>query len=74
MRCKQFASGSTLLDGSPRKPADQCCIIDLGPLTGCGFLDMTTPKYIAELVTSDAIAARTTESELRRGLASGLRV
>jgi 3-deoxy-7-phosphoheptulonate synthase len=36
------------------------------------FLDMTTPQYIADLVTWAAIGARTTESQIHRELASGL--
>jgi 3-deoxy-7-phosphoheptulonate synthase len=39
---------------------------------GCEFLDMTTPQYIADLVTWAAIGARTTESQVHRELASGL--
>src|SRR5205085_1843752 len=34
--------------------------------------DMTTPQYIADLVSWAAIGARTTESQIRRALASGL--
>jgi 3-deoxy-7-phosphoheptulonate synthase len=36
------------------------------------FLDMTTPQYIADLVSWAAIGARTTESQIHRELASGL--
>ncbi len=35
------------------------------------FLDMTTPQYIADLVSWAAIGARTTESQIHRELASG---
>lgn len=38
----------------------------------CEFLDMTTPQYIADLVSWAAIGARTTESQVHRELASGL--
>jgi 3-deoxy-7-phosphoheptulonate synthase len=38
----------------------------------CEFLDMTTPQYIADLVSWGAIGARTTESQVHRELASGL--
>jgi 3-deoxy-7-phosphoheptulonate synthase len=44
----------------------------LGLPAGCEFLDMTTPQYIADLVTWAAIGARTTESQIHRELASGL--
>ncbi|WP_316190720.1 3-deoxy-7-phosphoheptulonate synthase [Bradyrhizobium sp. SZCCHNS2096] len=36
------------------------------------FLDLTTPQYIADLVSWAAIGARTTESQIHRELASGL--
>jgi len=45
---------------------------DLGLPAGCEFLDMTTPQYIADLVSWAAIGARTTESQVHRELASGL--
>src|SRR5690606_24010313 len=35
-------------------------------------LDMTTPQYLADLVSWAAIGARTTESQIHRELASGL--
>jgi 3-deoxy-7-phosphoheptulonate synthase len=38
----------------------------------CEFLDVTTPQYIADLVSWGAIGARTTESQIHRELASGL--
>ena len=44
----------------------------LGLPAGCEFLDMTTPQYIADLVSWAAIGARTTESQVHRELASGL--
>ncbi len=47
-------------------------IANLGIPAGCEFLDMTTPQYIADLVTWAAIGARTTESQVHRELASGL--
>ncbi len=37
----------------------------------CEFLDMTTPQYLADLVSWVAIGARTTESQIHRELASG---
>lgn len=45
---------------------------DLGLPAASEFLDMTTPQYIADLVAWAAIGARTTESQVHRGLASGL--
>jgi 3-deoxy-7-phosphoheptulonate synthase len=45
---------------------------NLGLPAGAEFLDMTTPQYIADLVTWAAIGARTTESQIHRELASGL--
>jgi 3-deoxy-7-phosphoheptulonate synthase len=45
---------------------------NLGLPAGTEFLDMTTPQYIADLVTWAAIGARTTESQIHRELASGL--
>ncbi|HMO31197.1 3-deoxy-7-phosphoheptulonate synthase [Enterovirga sp.] len=45
---------------------------DLGLPAGTEFLDMTTPQYIADLVSWAAIGARTTESQIHRELASGL--
>jgi len=47
-------------------------INNLGLPAGCEFLDMTTPQYIADLVSWAAIGARTTESQIHRELASGL--
>ena len=45
---------------------------NLGLAAGTEFLDMTTPQYIADLVSWAAIGARTTESQIHRELASGL--
>ncbi|WP_280979070.1 MULTISPECIES: 3-deoxy-7-phosphoheptulonate synthase [unclassified Bradyrhizobium] len=45
---------------------------NLGLPAGTEFLDMTTPQYIADLVSWAAIGARTTESQIHRELASGL--
>ena len=45
---------------------------NLGLPAGTEFLDMTTPQYIADLVSWAAIGARTTESQIHRQLASGL--
>ncbi|OYX03398.1 MAG: 3-deoxy-7-phosphoheptulonate synthase, partial [Rhizobiales bacterium 32-66-8] len=50
-------------------------LLDIGNLglpAACEFLDMTTPQYIADLVSWAAIGARTTESQIHRELASGL--
>ena len=47
-------------------------IADMGLPAACEFLDMTTPQYIADLVSWAAIGARTTESQIHRELASGL--
>lgn len=47
-------------------------INELGLPAACEFLDMTTPQYIADLVSWAAIGARTTESQIHRELASGL--
>ncbi|HTJ56370.1 MAG TPA: 3-deoxy-7-phosphoheptulonate synthase [Devosiaceae bacterium] len=47
-------------------------INDLGLPAACEFLDMTTPQYIADLMSWAAIGARTTESQVHRELASGL--
>lgn len=44
----------------------------MGLPSGCEFLDMITPQYIADLVSWGAIGARTTESQVHRELASGL--
>ncbi|MGH6610970.1 MAG: 3-deoxy-7-phosphoheptulonate synthase AroG [Burkholderiaceae bacterium] len=43
-----------------------------GMPSGCEFLDMITPQYIADFVSWGAIGARTTESQVHRELASGL--
>jgi len=47
-------------------------IAELGLPSGCEYLDMITPQYIADLVSWGAIGARTTESQVHRELASGL--
>ncbi len=44
---------------------------NLGLPAATEFLDMTTPQYIADLVSWAAIGARTTESQIHRELASG---
>ncbi|MEJ2227603.1 MAG: 3-deoxy-7-phosphoheptulonate synthase [Alphaproteobacteria bacterium] len=44
----------------------------LGLPTATEFLDMTSPQYIADLVSWAAIGARTTESQIHREMASGL--
>jgi 3-deoxy-7-phosphoheptulonate synthase len=45
---------------------------NLGLPAGAEFLDMTTPQYLADLVSWAAIGAHTTESQIHRELASGL--
>jgi len=47
-------------------------INDLGVPAGTEFLDLVTPRYVADLVSWGAIGARTTESQVHRELASGL--
>ena len=47
-------------------------INEMGLPTGCEYLDMITPQYVADLVSWGAIGARTTESQVHRELASGL--
>lgn len=50
-------------------------LLDLGAMgvpAGTEFLDLTTPQYLAELISWGAIGARTTESQLHRQLVSGL--
>lgn len=44
----------------------------LGVPTGCEFLDIISPQYLADLVAWGAIGARTTESQVHREMASGL--
>jgi len=44
----------------------------MGVPSGCEFLDMITPQYLADLMSWGAIGARTTESQVHRELASGL--
>ena len=45
---------------------------DGGVPAACEFLDVTTPQYLADLVSWGAIGARTTESQVHRELSSGL--
>ncbi len=47
-------------------------INSLGLPAAVEFLDMTTPQYIADMVSWAAIGARTTESQIHRELSSGL--
>lgn len=47
-------------------------INSLGLPAAVEFLDMTTPQYIADMVSWAAIGARTTESQVHRELSSGL--
>ena len=47
-------------------------INEKGLPSGCEYLDMITPQYLADLVSWGAIGARTTESQVHRELASGL--
>jgi 3-deoxy-7-phosphoheptulonate synthase len=47
-------------------------LAEMGVPTGTEFLDMTSPQYIAGLVSWGAIGARTTESQVHRQLVSGL--
>jgi 3-deoxy-7-phosphoheptulonate synthase len=47
-------------------------VANLGLPAACEFLDMSTPQYLADLVSWAAIGARTTESQIHRELASGL--
>src|SRR5476651_2279825 len=47
-------------------------ISGIGLPTGTEFLDLLSPQYIADLIAWGAIAARTTESQSHRQLASGL--
>lgn len=49
-----------------------CELANDGIPAGVEFLDLTTPQYLAELVSWGAIGARTTESQGHRELASGL--
>lgn len=44
----------------------------LGLPAAVEFLDVTTPQYLADLVSWGAIGARTTESQIHREMASGL--
>lgn len=45
---------------------------ELGLPAAVEFLDVTTPQYLADLVSWGAIGARTTESQIHREMASGL--
>jgi 3-deoxy-7-phosphoheptulonate synthase len=65
--------GSFDIDNGLRTARGLLCEISaLGMPAACEFLDMTTPQYIADLVSWAAIGARTTESQVHRELASGL--
>jgi hypothetical protein len=64
-----YPKRQVLLDRLRRDYPD---IAGLGLPTGCEFLDMITPQYIADVVVWGAIGARTTESQVHRQLASGL--
>ena len=44
-----------------------------GVPAGSEFLDTISPQYIGDLIAWGAIGARTTESQVHRELASGLR-
>jgi len=44
----------------------------LGMPCGCEFLDVISPRWLADLVSWGAIGARTTESQVHREMASGL--
>src|SRR4029078_479197 len=47
-------------------------INDIGLSTGSEFLDTQIPQSFADLISWDAVGARTTESQVHRELASGL--
>jgi len=47
-------------------------VIAVGLPTGMEFLDPISPQFMADMVAWGAIGARTTESQVHRGLASGL--
>ena len=47
-------------------------VVELGLPVGCEFLDPISPQFISDAVTWGAIGARTSESQVHRGLASGL--
>ena len=47
-------------------------INEMGLGAGTEYLDLISPKYISDLISWDAIGARTTESQCHRELASGL--
>ena len=47
-------------------------LADLGLPTGSEALDPLSPQYLADLISWDAIGARTTESQTHREMASGL--
>jgi len=65
--------GSFDIDNGLRTARSLLCEVNgLGLPAACEFLDMTTPQYIADLVSWAAIGARTTESQIHRELASGL--
>jgi len=65
--------GSFDIDNGLRTARSLLCEVNgLGLPAACEVLDMTTPQYIADLVSWAAIGARTTESQIHRELASGL--
>ncbi|MGH2365823.1 MAG: 3-deoxy-7-phosphoheptulonate synthase, partial [Chloroflexota bacterium] len=47
-------------------------VVEQGLPVGCEFLDPISPQFISDAVTWGAIGARTSESQVHRGLASGL--
>jgi 3-deoxy-7-phosphoheptulonate synthase len=50
-----------------------CDITEMGVPVACELLDTISPQFYADLVSWGAIGARTTESQLHRELASGVR-
>ncbi len=46
-------------------------LTDMGMLIASQFHDTIAPQYVADLISSGAIGARTTESQAHRELASG---
>jgi len=47
-------------------------ISELGLPAGTEFLDMISPRYIADLISWGGIGGQTTESQIHREMASGL--
>jgi 3-deoxy-7-phosphoheptulonate synthase len=47
-------------------------VVSVGLPTGMEFLDPISPQFVADMIAWGAIGARTTESQVHRGLASGL--